>query len=192
MTRPAPNRPSSIDRLPRELREAIGRLREDGCTIDEILAHLQELGGRVSRSALGRHVKTLARVGEKMRQSRVMAEALTARFGDEPDNQVQRLNIEMLHGIVFQTLLAEGGSEEEDAEERLVLSAKDAKLLSETLRNLSTAQKVDADRMLKIEEAALRKAARAVDEVAKQQSGEGGLSDDTVAIIKAKILGIGR
>lgn len=191
-------RKSSIDRLPRELREAIGRLREDGRTIDQILAHLEQLGGEVSRSALGRHVKTLEAAGERMRQSRAMAEALVTRFGDEPDDRVQRLNIEMLHGIVFQTLLAQGSSEDggEGEDEELVLSPKDAKLLSETLRNLSTAQKVEADRMIKAREIALKAAAKAVEEVAREeaakQSGEAGLSDQLVEQIKARILGIGR
>ena len=37
-------RPSKIDRLPQELRDAIGDLRRQGRTIDEILAHLRSLG----------------------------------------------------------------------------------------------------------------------------------------------------
>ena len=62
-------RPSSISRLPPEIREAIGALRQDGRTIDEILAKLRELApaAEVSRSALGRHVQVLDRIGEQLR-----------------------------------------------------------------------------------------------------------------------------
>ena len=62
--------PSSIDKLPVEVRELIGRLREQGATIDDILAKLGELDVEVSRSALGRHVKGLAEVGEQGRHAR--------------------------------------------------------------------------------------------------------------------------
>jgi hypothetical protein len=149
-------RPSTIDRLPKEVREAIGRLREDGRSIDEILAKLAELApdAEISRSALGRHVKTLAQVGERMRRSRAMAEALTARFGEEPDDQVARLNFQLLHGIVFELLTRGPGSEDgEDGDEDgegMVLDAAQAKALAATLRDITTAQKSDADRTLKM------------------------------------------
>jgi DNA-binding transcriptional ArsR family regulator len=50
---------STIRRLPAELREMIARLRQNGLTIDEIMAKLHELDVGVSRSALGRHIKLL-------------------------------------------------------------------------------------------------------------------------------------
>ena len=65
--------PSSIDRLPEEIRAAIGKLRTQGRSIDEILAHLGTMDVEVSRSALGRHVKRLATLQERMRSSREMA-----------------------------------------------------------------------------------------------------------------------
>lgn len=188
-------RPSSIDRLPKEVREAIGRLREGGCTIDEILAELAKFEARVSRSALGRHVQKLDEIGERMRRSRDMAEALTAKFGEDPDNRVARLNLELLHNVVFQTLTTaadagdEGPTEDNGDGEPLVLSPKDAKLLSETLRNLATAQKSDADRTIVMRREMAKEAAAKVDQVAAKQ---GGLTKDTVEQIKAAILGIAR
>jgi hypothetical protein len=185
-------RPSSIDRLPKEVREAIGRLREGGSTIDEILAHLHQMEAAVSRSALGRHVKSLDEIGERMRRSRAMAEALTDKFGQDPDNRVARVNLELLHGLVFETLTAGASADEENNGEGapLVLDPQSAKLLSETLRNLATAQKSDADRMIVARREAAKEAAKAVDEVAA--NGERGLSADTVELIKQRILGIGK
>jgi len=184
-------RPSSISKLPKEIRELIGRLREDGSSIDDIRKKLLELDAEVSRSALGRHVKNLAQVGERMRRSRAMAEALTAKFGDQPDNQVARLNFELMHGIVFETLTAAPGSDEEDESEEtegqpLTLDPQQVKYLSGALKDLASAQSIDAARLMKIEEAALRKAVSRVDEVAKER----GWSAETAAEVRAKIMGV--
>ena len=156
-------RPSSIDRLPKELRELIGRLLEEGSTIDQILDKLNELGADVSRSALGRHTQKLADVGERMRRARVMAEALTARLGDQPENQVARMNMELMHGMVFELITAAAGSEDEEGEP-VMLDPKSVKFLSGALKDLASAQKVDADRVLKLREEIARENAKKMDE----------------------------
>lgn len=178
-------RPSSIDRLPKEVRELIGQLRTDGATIDEIMAKLGELKADVSRSALGRHVKTLAEVGERMRRARVMAEALTARFGDQPDNQVARMNMELMHGMVFEVLTAAAGAEDEEGEP-VMLDPKAVKFLSGALKDLASAQKVDADRTIKLREEFAKEAAAKVETVGKAR----GMSADTVEAIKHAVLGV--
>ncbi|MGZ8371111.1 MAG: phage protein Gp27 family protein, partial [Caulobacteraceae bacterium] len=71
MKTPRRHQPSSIDKLPPEVRALIGELREKrGCTIDEIMDKLRELEVDVSRSAVGRHVRKLADIGAEMRRSR--------------------------------------------------------------------------------------------------------------------------
>jgi hypothetical protein len=100
-------RPSTIDRLPGQVRELIGKLRQDrGLTIDEILDHLRQLDVEVSRSALGRHVKGLAKMGERLRRSRAMAEGLARQLGDAPGDQVARVNIELLHSFIAEAFEA--------------------------------------------------------------------------------------
>jgi hypothetical protein len=184
--------PSSIDRLPESVRAAIGKLRIQGRTIDEILAHLASLDVEVSRSALGRHVKHLASLTERMQHSRDMALALVDRFGDEPDNKLARLNLELMHSVVMQTITAT--SEDEDGDPQPVtFCPEDAMFLARALKELAGAQKTDSDRTLIMRREALKQAqaeaAAAVDKVAKR---EGGLTKETVAAIKAEILGIAR
>lgn len=184
------HRPSSVDRLPAEIKETIGRLRQEGRTIDEIMAKLEELNADVSRSALGRHVKKLAVVGERMRRSKDLAVALTARLGDEPDNRLVAMNLELMHGMVFDLLTAAG--DDDDGEDNgegapVFLDAKQAKFLSETIRNLASAAKTDADRVLRIKAEALKAAAAKTDELGKQL----GWSADTAAKVRSQILGIG-
>lgn len=182
-----PEKPSSIDRLPEEIRAEVGRLRLQGRTINEILSHLKTLDVDVSRSALGRHVKRLAAGRERMRHSREMATALVSQFGDQDDNKLARLNLELMHGVVMQTIMAT--SEDEDGEAQPVtFSPEDARFLADALAKLATAEKTNADRTLKMKAEAAKEAAAAVDRVAKREGG--GLTADTVAAIKREILGI--
>lgn len=176
--------PSSIDKLPPEVRETIGRLRTDhGFTIDQILEHLQSMEVQVSRSALGRHVKGLAEVGEQLRHSREMATALVREFGAEPDDRVSRLNIELMHGVVMRLVTAQADGEGGDG---LVLDAEEVMFLARSLKDLASAQKTDADRILKTrQEVAKAAAGKAVDTARAR-----GISGDTVEAIRQAILGV--
>jgi len=179
--------PSSVDRLPEEVRTLIGRLRVQGRTIDEIMAHLGSLDVEISRSALGRHVKGLAALKERMQHSREMALALVDRFGDQSDNRLQRLNLELMHSVVMQTITAT--TENEDGEPQPVtFSPEDAMFLARALAQLASAQKTDSDRVIVARREALKQAAGAVKDVAN----EAGLSAQTADFIMKKILGVGQ
>ncbi|WEK38669.1 MAG: DUF3486 family protein [Candidatus Brevundimonas colombiensis] len=185
MARAARRSPSSIDKLPPEIRELIGRLRENGATIDQIKAKLDELDADVSRSALGRHIKGLAEVGERLRHSREVAAALVSRFGEEPDNRVARLNIELMHGLVMQAITAT--TEGEDGEPGAVtFTPEDTMFLARSLQSLATAQKTDTDRLLKVRVEVAKEAAKAVETVGKAK----GLTKETMDAIKHAVLGI--
>ena len=185
----APKRqtPSSIDRLPEEIRAEVGRLRVQGRTLDEILAHLKGMDVDVSRSALGRHVKRMNASRERMKHSREMATALVSQFGDQPDNRLARLNLELMHGVVMQTITATAEDEDGDPQP-VTFSPEDARFLADALAKLASAEKTNVDRTLKLKQEAAKEAAAAVDRVA--QTGAAGLTVDTVAAIKREILGI--
>lgn len=55
----------------------------------------------MSRSALGRHCKQLEEVSKSIRQSRIVAEALAKNFGDEGENKVSQVNIELMHSLIL-------------------------------------------------------------------------------------------
>ncbi len=178
--------PSSIDRLPEEVRTLIGRLRVQGRTIDEIMAHLGTLDVEISRSALGRHVKGLAALRERMEHSRNMAQALVDRFGDQSDNRLQRLNLELMHSVVMQTITATAEGEDGEALP-VTFSPEDAMFLARSLQSLASAAKTDSDRVIIVRREAAKEAASAVERVAKR---DGGLTRETVDTIKREILGI--
>ena len=186
MARSPRRSPSSIDKLPPEIRELIGRLRENGATSDQIKAKLDELDADVSRSALGRHIKGLAEIGERLRHSREVATALVSRFGDEPDNRVARLNIELMHGLVMQAITATTEGEDGEPGGAVTFTPEDTMFLARSLHSLATAQKTDTDRLLKVRVEVAKEAAKAVETVGKAK----GLTKETMDAIKHAVLGI--
>jgi hypothetical protein len=142
-------RPSKIDRAPAEVREAIGKLRGDGHTIDEILVHLAKMGldddGMPSRSGLHRHVQGLDALAETISRGRTIAEALVRRLGDAPEGRQARLNIELMHNVVTQLVAAAG-----DTDGTVKFDAKQVQFLTRSLANLASAQKSDVDVTLRL------------------------------------------
>lgn len=185
-------RPSTIARLPGEIREAIGRLREQGRTLDEILTHLQGMEVTVSRSALGRHVQQMDKVGERLRRSRAISEALVRQLGDAPESQTARLNIEMMHSFLFDFLASaeEGAEEGSEAALAHVRDPKSVALMAEAVQRLTTASRQNVEFVARVEDRAAAKAKAGAARAAEAVAREKGLSADTVRAIKASILGV--
>ena len=185
-------RPSSIDRLPGEIREAIGRLRQDGRTIDEILAKLRELDVDVSRSALGRHVQVLDKLGDRLRKSRALAEGLARGLGDKPADAVTRASIELLHDAVFELLqdAAMDDGEEGGEARKLVRNPLAAKQLSETLQRLVQASRSNVEFVAKIEARVAAAATAQAAEQAEVSARSAGLSAGRAAQIRREVLGL--
>jgi hypothetical protein len=189
-------RPSSIDRLPAEMRVLIGQLRGEGHTIDSILAHLADMRSHVavSRSALGRHIKGFDKIAEKMRNSRIVAEALVRELGDAPESKTARLNIELLHGAINDLFMnhLEAGEAAIDGDGVAAMQGnpEGVMMLAKALDHLGRASKSNVEFLVMAERRATEKAKQesfaAVEAVAKTA----GLSADTVEAIKSKIFGV--
>lgn len=179
------HRTSSVSRLPVEVREKIALLRDQGRTLDEIMAALNSLDVDVSRSALGRYTKKMDRVAADLRKSRELAQAVARQFGDKEVSQVARTNMELTHTLLMKLMI--GG----DDQESVVLDAKEAMFIATALEKLTKASKVDFEAQLlaareqaRIE--ATEKAAEKATEVARKQ----GLSASIIHDIKTNILGV--
>lgn len=136
---------SNIRRLPPEIRELIGKLRDRGSTIDEIKAKLAELNVKISRSALGRWTKHFDGVAENIQRSRIVAEAIVGKLGDKPTTGVARLNIELMHSVIMKLLVSEDGKQAS-------LDPQEAMFLSQGLQRLAQASKQDAETEIKLKE----------------------------------------
>jgi len=179
-------RPSSIDRLPPELRRLIGSLRDSGVTIDEILAKLNELGAGVSRSALGRHVKGLDELGERLRRSRDVADVLAKRLGDAPESKQARVNIELMHSVIMDLFIGEDGKP-------VTLDAESVMLLSRSIQALASASKSDADQVIKIRREIAAEQKTKLDALERQAAKAGdkrGFDAETLRRVRTEIYGL--
>lgn len=178
-------RPSSIDQLPRDVRELIGQLRMNGVTIDSILDKLKELDVDVSRSALARHTQKIDAIAERVRESRAAADAIMDRLGASTDNRQARLNIELMHASLM-SLLA---GEDEDGDD-VVLSAQDAMFLGRALKDLASASKLDQDREIRLRDEIARQERVKAAEKAENVARSNGMDAKQVAFLRAQILGV--
>jgi hypothetical protein len=187
-------RKSTVDRLGPEVRDAIGRLLDEGATLDEILAHLENMSVEVSRSALGRYTQKLAAAGEKLRRSRAVAEALVRRFGDQPESKTARLNIELLHGAILDLFMVEddAAADAEDGKKKKagLGDPMGAMLLAKALESLTKASRQDVEFVEKAKKLAAEAAKKQAATAAEQMAREKGLSAATIDAIKASILGV--
>ncbi|MCM3419043.1 phage protein Gp27 family protein [Sphingopyxis alaskensis] len=182
----ARHRPSSIDRLDHDVRELIGKLRMDhGWTIDEILQRLLDMGQSVSRSALGRHVRTLEDISAEMREAQAMATALAREVGDADQSRMLDVNAQLLQANMFKLMLA---AREEDGE-GVQLTAKDAKAFADALRSIALTRKTDLDLLERAEKRAADRAKAEAAENATRAARAKGLSKETVESIRFAVLG---
>lgn len=175
------HRPSTIDRLPEEVREEISRLRRHGRTIDEILDKLRELlaeDQQPSRSAIGRHIKKVEVLAERAKRADAIADRLVGTIKEGGEDKLMRANAKLLSEGVFELLSAV-----EDGE-AVTLDPKDAKALSETLRNISTAQKNHAEFVVRVRREAEAEAKKKLSEAV----ATGGF-DQEMAVKALQILG---
>lgn len=180
-------RPSSIDQLPEEIRAEIGKLRTLGWTIDQILEHLRSLLDKApSRSALGRHIQGLDKLGERMRRSRQVAEALVRELGTAPESQAARLNIELMHTAILDLFMH---ADEEEAS-GVPGSPIDIQWIAKALDHLARASKTNVEFIADVEARAAEKAKKDAAVVAEKVAKERGITASTIEAIKAGIFGV--
>ena len=187
----AVNRPSSIDKLPPEIRDEIGRLRDGGATIDQIVAHLRGMSAVVSRSAMGRHIKGMEAVGAQLRRSRSVAEVLVRQLGDAPASRTMQLNLELLHTVILDLFMKAGDGEiDEDGQAALAGNPEGVMMLAKALDHLGRASKSDVDFVERTQRIAAERATKAAANEAETIARERGISADTIQAIKAAIFGV--
>ncbi len=185
MARRKPKPPSSIDRLPKDLRDLIEDLRKAGHTIDQIKAHLDEMilepEARVSRSALGRHIIPIDDMLEDVRKSRHEVAEVASVLKETNGIEISEVNRQLLEAEYFRQLKAL--RELEAGPDADTLKAIASGMASNTRSRIG-----ERGLRLSIEQETNQKAAAKVEEVAKAIPG--GLTRETIDAIKAKILGV--
>ena len=173
-TSPAFSR-SSIKRLPAKLREAVDQAVADGATIDEITARIRAEGETCSRSAVGRYAKDMRDLIRQQQETDRTIKAWVDALGERPEGGAGRMLIETLQTMVLATVAALNARDEP-------ASLQELDRLSHILKRIESTEKLRKDR-----ERAAEKTEKTAQ--ANQPKGQGGLSPEAVAIIRAEVEG---
>jgi len=179
---------SSIDKLPKKLREKLLELLADpAVTQTQIVDAINEEAGEsiISRSSLNRYAKKMQRFAEKNRQAKEVANAYIEKFGAEDRNKLGKVVNEQIRLAAFD-LISEIDDLKESKEADPALITEIIFKVSRGLRDLEQAEKLNAERSETIRKTALEEAASVFEESAKTN----GISTSTIESIKKDLLGL--
>lgn len=189
---------SSIDLLPDPVRDQLNELLNDRKVtqkeaverINAILADLKAAGqldegtpDRVTKSSVNRYDLQMRDIGERIRQSREVADRWIGKFGAAPQGQVGNLVNEILRTLSFDvTLYMQGEGLDEENAPAVVGMLKDLALTS---MRLEKAANLNVEREKEIRAQALADAAEIIGEEAHAQ----GMTDEQANFWRKKFLG---
>lgn len=184
---------SAVKRLPDDIRklleEWLKKFHADDLTLDDVMARLEgqmamaglDPAAAPSRSSVHRYAQKFEAVVQRINRSRELTDLLTEQLGPAvADGRGVQVMVQAVQGLTYDLLAA--------LEDDKPLEAKTIHDLAKAANHLANAQKTDADRSLKIEADALKKAAAA----AKAVGRELGWSSETASLVRSRILGVGK
>ncbi|QOF67330.1 DUF3486 family protein [Actinobacillus sp. GY-402] len=181
-------RASKVDLLPPNIKTQLAMmLRDKQYSQTEILSEINDLirdcglpeDMQLSKTGLNRYASRMEEVGRKIRQSREIAEVWTKQFGEAPESDIGKLLMEMVKNMAFETSL-------NMTEGTMASTPEVLKDMATVIHRIEQAQSISDDRERKIRKEVAQLAA----ETAEKAVAQAGLSKDTVATIKAQILGV--
>jgi hypothetical protein len=191
-------RPSKIDQLPDEVRDALnGWLRDPAITQEEATERTNQLleavghPERVSKSGVNRYSLRMEQVGERLRQSRQVAEMWIGKLGAVPQGQMGHLINEILRTLAFDMSmqLQDDAVAAIDPEERAGVISM-LKELSLSVMRLERAASENVKREEEIRKQERAKAAEEAASAAERTLASQGMSRASIDTIKREILGI--
>lgn len=182
---------SSIDRLPDDIREQLQELLRDPRVTqlqatEKINAILEAEGhdDRISKSAVNRYDLQMREFGQKLQQSREVAEMWIAKLGAAPQGKVGNLVNEILRTLSFDLSLKTSDMEL-DAENMPAVAGMLKDLALTTMR-LEKAANLNVEREKEIRTQALEEAAKVAEDTAIQR----GLAKEDAQYWREQVLGI--
>jgi len=179
----AKQQPSSIDRLPDDIRTRLQELLRDPrvtqlqatARINAILAD-EGHPDRLSKSAVNRYAVRMEEVGAKLRHSREIAKMWIGKLGNEPAGEVGKLLNEIVRNLAFRAAM--NASEKDEVDPKML------KNLAIAVHRLEQAAEKNARVEEQIRKQAQAAAAKAVEAEAKKQ----GASVATIDALRAAIM----
>ncbi len=192
------SRASSVEQLPPDILEQLQALLRDPrvsqlqatARINDVLGEHGH-DGRVSKSAVNRYHLKMEKVGERLRQSRQVAEMWIGKLGATPQGQMGHLINEILRTLAFDMSmqLQDDAVAAVDAESRAGVIGM-LKELSLSVVRLERAASENVKREETIRQQERAKAAEAAANAAERSLVSQGMSRASIDTIKREILGI--
>ncbi len=189
----ASNRKSKVELLPEEIRNTLNVfIRSGNMTQKDILEAVNQMiddaglgdDAKLSRTGFNRYAKRMEDMGQRLRQSREVAEVWVSKLGEAPTSDVGKLLQEFVRTMAFETSMKM--MEAAEGEEGEVISPKALGQLALVVQRIETAAMTSMKREKEIRAAFAAEAAEAVERIVKQA----GISLETAEEITDKILGI--
>ncbi|EMV4499087.1 DUF3486 family protein [Vibrio cholerae] len=189
----ASNRKSKVELLPEEIRNTLNVfIRSGNMTQKDILEAVNQMiddaglgdDAKLSRTGFNRYAKRMEDMGQRLRQSREVAEVWVSKLGEAPTSDVGKLLQEFVRTMAFETSMKM--MEAAEGEEGEVISPKALGQLALVVQRIETAAMTSMKREKEIRAAFAAEAAEAAEKIVKQA----GISSDTASDIKNQILGI--
>lgn len=175
--------------LPDDLKQKIRELLHDPRFTQEEIAELinDEMGRKVvSKSGINRYAMKMKEFEDKNRQAREVAEMYLSSVGDNRQSKLGKVINEQVRMLAFELLInIENVKESVDNPKTLAGLADVIHKISRSIKDLESAATTNMERERKLQEAA-----EAVAEEVETTTRKAGLSDQAVAAIRNKILGI--
>jgi hypothetical protein len=172
--------------LPKDVRIWLERALADGnfSGYEQLSAALAEKGFSISKSALHRHGQKMEATQRLLRDARMVTESLAAELGDAAIQGKQgRVLVETTRALVTQMLEKLAGGDG-------TMTPKDAMMLGKALAELGRALRFDQDFETKVREQVAQEEREKAASTAATAATDVGATEDQVAFIRAKILGI--
>ncbi|MBO0211577.1 DUF3486 family protein [Vibrio sp. Vb0877] len=186
------NRKSKIELLPEDIRAQLNLLIRSGDMTqkdirDAVNQMIEEAGlpddAKLSRTGFNRYAKRMEDMGQRLRQSREVAEVWITKLGEAPTSDVGKLLQEFVRTMAFETSMRLM----EDADEKQeVIPPKALNQLALVVQRIEQASMTSHKVEKEIRAAYAAEAAEKTEAVAKKA----GLTADTVKMLKAELLGI--
>ena len=189
----ASNRKSKVELLPEDIRNTLNVfIRSGNMTQKDILEAVNQMiddaglgdDAKLSRTGFNRYAKRMEDMGQRLRQSREVAEVWVSKLGEAPTSDVGKLLQEFVRTMAFDTSMKM--MEQSDGENGEVISPKALGQLALVVQRIETAAMTSMKREKEIRAAFAAEAAEAAEKIVKQA----GISADTATDIKNQILGI--
>lgn len=189
----ASNRKSKVELLPEEIRNTLNIfIRSGNMTQKDILEAVNQMideaglpdDAKLSRTGFNRYAKRMEEMGQRLRQSREVAEVWVSKLGDAPTSDVGKLLQEFVRTMAFDTSMKMmEASEGEDGE---VISPKALGQLALVVQRIETAAMSSMKREKEIRAAFAEEAANAVSD---ELRGIDGMSEQFEDRIRGILMG---